>query len=201
MGPDEWDARYAGTDLVWGPGANRWVVEHTSDLPPGRAVDLACGEGRNALFLAERGWTVIGVDFSARAIEKARRLERTRPAHHRPVRWVHADVTGYRPAPVELVLVIYLHLPRIARRTVLEAACAALVPGGHLLVVGHNTRNIAEGVGGPQDPDILYTAADIDADLSQSGHEMVVDAAAEPRRDVAGAGRPAIDTVVLAHRS
>jgi SAM-dependent methyltransferase len=68
MGPDEWDARYAGTDLVWGPGANRWVVEYTSDLPPGRAVDLACGEGRNALFLAERGWTVIGVDFSARAI-------------------------------------------------------------------------------------------------------------------------------------
>lgn len=205
MGAADWDERYAGSDLVWGSGANRWVVEQVAGLAPGRAVDLACGEGRNAVYLAEGGWHVTGVDFSAVAIDKARRLARSRVADAGAraagsVTWVCADITSYRPEPVDLAMVIYAHLPRAARLAVLGAAAAALRPGGIVLVVGHNTRNVTEGTGGPQDPDILYTAADIAADLAGVDPELVVDVASEPLRPVAGSDRPAIDTVVRAHR-
>jgi SAM-dependent methyltransferase len=203
MSAAQWDERYAGSELIWGAGANRWVALHTATLNPGRAVDLACGEGRNAVYLAERGWHVVGVDFSAVAIEKARLLEQSRVdggAPHPPVRWVCADVTGYQPDPVDLALLIYLHLRPPTRQAVLMAAVTALAHGGTVLVVGHNTRNIAEGTGGPQDPGLLYTAADVVTDLAGIAPELVVDSATEPMREVPAAGRPAIDTVVLAHR-
>jgi SAM-dependent methyltransferase len=203
MAAAQWDERYAGSELIWGAGANRWVAQYTDSLAPGRAVDLACGEGRNAVYLAERGWQVVGVDFSAAAIDKARRLERSRAeagALQPPIRWVCADVTSYQPEPVDLALVVYLHLPAPARRAVLTATVAALAPGGTVLVIGHSTRNIAEGTGGPQDPGLLYTVADIVTDLAGIAPELVVDTASEPLRDVSGAPRPAIDTVVRAHR-
>jgi len=203
MAAGQWDERYAGSELIWGAGANRWVAQHTATLNPGRAVDLACGEGRNAVYLAERGWHVVGVDFSAVAIDKARQLEQSRAdggAAHPPVRWVCADVTDYHPDPIDLALLVYLHLRPPARQAVLTAAVAALAPGGTVLVVGHNTRNIAEGTGGPQDPGLLYTAADIVTDLAGIAPELVVDSATEPLREVPGADRPAIDTVVRAHR-
>lgn len=201
MGAAEWDARYAGSELVWGAGANRFVVEHTADWPPGRAVDLACGEGRNALYLAGRGWQVTGVDFSTVAVEKARRLEQAvADPGWAPVHWACADVTDYRPDPADLALLAYLHLPPESRRATLANAVGALAPGGRVLVIGHNTRNIAEGAGGPQDPEILYTAADIVTDLAAIDAALAVQAALEPLRAVPGAPRPAIDTVVLARR-
>jgi 2-polyprenyl-3-methyl-5-hydroxy-6-metoxy-1,4-benzoquinol methylase len=70
---EDWDRRYSQPDLLWSATPNRFLVREVAELPPGRALDLACGEGRNALWLAERGWTVTGVDYSAVAIEKARR--------------------------------------------------------------------------------------------------------------------------------
>jgi SAM-dependent methyltransferase len=203
--PADWDSRYAAADLVWGAGANRYVVEHTGDLPPGRAVDLACGEGRNAIHLARRGWRVRAVDFSPVAIDKARRLEATIgyddvPGETHPVEWITGDATDFRPDPADLALVVYLHLPPRQRRTVLRHACAALPGAGRILVVGHHIRNIAEGTGGPQNPDILYTAADIVGDLGVLAPDMRTEVAAEPLRQVVGAERPAIDTVVLARR-
>lgn len=227
MGAADWDARYAGTELVWGSGANRYVVQHTADLPPGRAVDLACGEGRNARYLAGRGWSVTGVDFSAVAIDKARRLEatvhgdpattrsqRTRqagvppdgdagpddPTDRRAVEWICADVIEYLPDPADLIMLIYLHLPSDARRTVLGNVSRALRPGGRLLMVGHHTRNITDGTGGPQDPEILYTPDDLVTDLSEVAADLVAETAAAPERDVPGAARPAIDTVLRARR-
>ena len=60
-----WDQRYSGPDLVWGAGPNRFVTGEVTALPAGRAIDLGTGEGRNAIWLAERGWQVTAVDFSA----------------------------------------------------------------------------------------------------------------------------------------
>jgi SAM-dependent methyltransferase len=71
---EQWDDRYRATELIWGTKPNRWVERELADLPPGSAVDLACGEGRNALWLAARGWQVSGVEFSAVALDKARAL-------------------------------------------------------------------------------------------------------------------------------
>src|SRR5579875_1878471 len=70
----EWDARYAGEELLWRAEPNQFLVEEVAELPPGRALDVACGEGRNAIWLAEHGWNATGVDFSEVALAKARRL-------------------------------------------------------------------------------------------------------------------------------
>ncbi|MEO7125494.1 MAG: class I SAM-dependent methyltransferase [Nakamurella sp.] len=189
--PAQWDDRYREPGLVWGGAPNRFVAEYLADVPAGRAVDLACGQGRNAIYLAERGWTVTGVDFSEVAVDRARELAPN-------VTWVCADIATFEPDPVDLAILIYSHLPTAQRRNVLRHAAAALRPGGRLFVVGHNTRNIAEGAGGPQNPDILYTPTDLIDDLGKVAPDLLVEVAAEPLRDVLGADRPAIDTVVLA---
>ena len=110
-----WDERYAGADLVWTAEANRFVVDEVADLPPGRAVDLAAGECRNAVWLAERGWEVDAVDFSAVGLAKGERLAE----HHGVAARVHpvvADLlTWSAPGHYDLVLVAYLHLPAPAR--------------------------------------------------------------------------------------
>ena len=77
---EAWNERYASHDLVWGIDPNRFVKEAFADRTPGRVLDLACGEGRNALWLASRGWTATGVDFSRVALARARDRIRTRPS-------------------------------------------------------------------------------------------------------------------------
>ena len=115
MDRNAWDERYAGDELVWSAQPNRFLVAEVETLPPGRALDLACGEGRNAVWLAERGWDVTGVDFSNVGLDKARRLAEARGVS---AQWEVADVTEYTPAPesFDLVIVMYLHLPEASRR-------------------------------------------------------------------------------------
>ncbi|OLB82676.1 MAG: methyltransferase [Actinobacteria bacterium 13_2_20CM_2_71_6] len=197
MDAAEWDQRYAGTELVWSAEPNRFVAAELADLPPGRALDLAAGEGRNAIWLAARGWRAVAVDFSAVAIDKGRRIAERAGIE---VDWGVADVLAYRPeaASFDAVLIAYLHIPPADFRTVLDRARTALAPGGVLLVIGHDLTNITDGVGGPQHPELLYTPEAITAHLDG----LHVDRAERARRPVAGdAGtKDAIDTVVRAHR-
>jgi SAM-dependent methyltransferase len=139
-------------------------VEEVEDLRPGRALDLGCGEGRNAVWLAQRGWRVTAVDFSEIALARARRLASSRSA---AVEWVVADLRAYEPpaGAFDLVLYLYVHLPAPARRLVLRRAAAALAPGGALLVLGHDLANLTAGHGGPSDPAVLYTPAEIVTEL------------------------------------
>jgi SAM-dependent methyltransferase len=164
MDRHDWDARYTGEELVWSAEPNRFLVAEVDGLPPGRALDVACGEGRNAIWLAEQGWTVTGVDFSPVALDKARRLAGARGV---AVDWELGDVTDYVPVPecFDLVIVMYLHLPEPSRRLVFSRAGAAVAPGGTLLVVGHDSTNPERGWGGPQDHDVLYGPDDVTADL------------------------------------
>jgi SAM-dependent methyltransferase len=191
-----WDERYRQAEQVWGSAPNRFVAEELADLAPGRALDLACGEGRNALWLAARGWRVTAVDFSPAALAKGRAAAETAGLE---LTWIAADLTGYAPEPgaYDLVLIAYLHLPEPAFRTVLDRAAAALAPGGTLLVVGHDATNPAHGTGGPQDPAILYTPETVTAALGA----LRVERAERVSRPVDGAARPAIDTLVIATRA
>lgn len=196
-----WDARYASRELVWGGEPNRWVVRETAGLPPGRALDLAAGEGRNALWLASEGWQATAVDFSGVALDRGRSLAAGRPAEEADrLSWVQADVCAYRPAPgaFDLVVIAYLHLPAVRRRAVHRRAAEALAPGGTLLVVGHDTTNLTGGVGGPQDPAILFTPADVLDDLTGSGLETV--RAERVHRPVGDSGAYAIDALVRLRR-
>jgi SAM-dependent methyltransferase len=195
MDASAWDDRYRHSELVWSAGPNQFVVERTSGLVPGRALDLACGEGRNALWLAEQGWQVEAADFSEVAIEKARRI-----AGHRgiPVSFSVADaVTGEGLTvfqPFDLVLVAYLQLPDPDLDAALAVAASMLAPGGRLLVIGHHLDNLDRGHGGPTDPAVLHDPARIadhlrsvrpQLDLVHSGEvERTVDTPDGPRRAV-----------------
>jgi SAM-dependent methyltransferase len=164
MRSEDWDQRYATTELVWGAGPNRFLVAEIGSLSPGRALDLGCGEGRNAIWLAERGWRVTGVDFSEIGLEKARRLAVDRGVE---VSWVRADLFDYEPdrGAFELVIVMYLQLLADQVSAIIKRASAALAPGGTLLVVGHDLLNLTEGYGGPQRAEVLFTPADIERNL------------------------------------
>lgn len=190
-----WDERYAAAELLWSAEPNRFLVEEVAGLTPGRALDLACGEGRNALWLASRGWRVVGVDFSAVAIERARRMAAARQLE---VEWVLADVRAWvPPAPgFDLIVVMYLHLPWREMSPVLERAAGWLSPGGTLLVVGHDITNLAGGYGGPRDPTVLYGPDDV---VGALGGLTVVKAGRVRRLVDAEEGqREAIDVLVRA---
>jgi len=198
MKRESWDQRYAASDLVWGAGPNRFVEAAFGDAAPrGRALDLACGEGRNAIWLAERGWDVTGVDWSHVAVERARKLAAERGAD---VRFVAHDVTAWAPeaGAYALVLVSYLQVPVSDRLEVWRHAALALAPGGELFGIAHAVRNLAEGFGGPQDAGVLWEPETVAAELRSLGLE--VDVAEHVTRPVEGEERPAIDTRIRAHR-
>jgi SAM-dependent methyltransferase len=194
----QWDDAYASRELVWTAEPNVFVVRELGGLPPGRALDLGAGEGRNAIWLAERGWQVTAVDFSAVALAKAAQLAAGRGVTG--ITWVDADLRGYQPPPesFDLVLLAYIHLPSAESSALLRAAATALAPGGTLLVIGHDRDNIAHGYGGPQEPAVLYQMAEVVAALPG----LTIQQAGQERRPVPTdeGERTAIDTLVLAQR-
>jgi SAM-dependent methyltransferase len=159
----DWDEKYAASELVWSREPNQFVAAELADLPPGTAVDIAAGEGRNAIWLASRGWTATAVDFSQVALDKGARLAADAGID---VTWVCADATYWQPdAPVDLVVVAYLQVPAPDRRRAVRGAVSMLSPGGTFLLVAHDSTNLTEGTGGPQDPSVLMTAEEVLADL------------------------------------
>lgn len=176
MDARDWDRRYADSELVWSSRPNQFVESELADLVPGRAMDVAAGEGRNAIWLAAQGWDVTAVDFSLVGLDKGRSLqarhERGRDLH---IDWVHADVLEYDPGDgaYDLALLAYLQLPAEQRRAAVRRSFLSLKDGGTLFVIAHDSTNIAEGTGGPQYPEVLYTAEDVLADLDGERFEVV----------------------------
>jgi SAM-dependent methyltransferase len=186
----DWDARYA-EQAQWSAGPNALVAALLGDLPPGRAVDLAAGEGRHSCWLAGLGWEVTAVDFSAVGLDRGRAA----PGGD-AVRWVVADVLSWTPpaADLDLVLVAYLHLPEADTVDLLTRAIGWLRPGGRLLVLGHDVANLTDGVGGPQDAGILHS---VDR-LARVAGLLAVD-----RLEQVSRGTPAgtaLDTLLLGRR-
>jgi SAM-dependent methyltransferase len=164
MEREDWDRKHGEAGPLFGVEPNRFLVAEVDGLEPGRALDLACGAGRNAVWLAEQGWAVTGADFSEVALANARRLAAERAVE---VEWVEADLREWEPArqAFDLVAVLYLQLPAEERQSVLARAAEAVAPGGTLLVVGHDLQNLNGGHGGPQDPRVLFTPDEIAAEL------------------------------------
>ena len=195
---ERWNRRWAGEERVHASTApTRFVVAEVADLPPGAALDLACGAGRNAVWLAEQGWRVTAVDFSGVALRMARSLEAERRV---AVEWVEADVLAWTPPPraYDLVCVLYLQLPAGERRTALARAATAVRPGGTLVVLGHDLLNLTDGWGGPTQADVLFTPDDVVAEIG----DLRIEKAERVRRavDDPGASREAIDALVRATR-
>jgi SAM-dependent methyltransferase len=196
----QWDERYSGTEFEWTTQPNQFVAAELAGLRPGQAIDLAAGEGRNTVWLAERGWRVTAVDFSRVGLEKGQKLSAARGIDPARVDWIVADLRDYEPGrgAYDLALIAYLQVGRQLRAAVLARAAAALRPGGTVFVVGHDLANLTEGVGGPQDPQVLYSPDAVSAELSG----LTVVRAERVHRTVDREGGPvtAVDTLVRAVR-
>ena len=165
MDRHQWNERYASQPILWNVDPSPFLSGEVGDRTPGRALDLGAGEGRTALWLAERGWRVTAVDFSDVALDRGRRRAEAAGVPG-AVEWVCADLVEFDPTGLtyDLVLMMFVHLRPPERRRLLQLSAATLAPGGLVLVAGYDSTN-PEGAGGPRDPDILFTPEGLAADL------------------------------------
>lgn len=201
MDRDGWNERYRTKELVWTATPNQFVVAELTELGPGRAIDVAAGEARNAVWLAEQGWTATAVDFSDVALTKAAELATARGV---TITTEVVDVvTEPLPGgPYDLVLVAYLQLPEPDRAAALAHCVAALGPGGTYLEVAHTAANLDGGYGGPQDPAVLATPEHVVAGLLAAEPALRIVKAEVVERLVAtpDGDRIALDHVIRAVR-
>jgi len=153
-----WDERYAKPGFLFGTDPARFLVDHQSWLKPGkRALAVADGEGRNSVYLAEKGMQVTAFDASDVAVEKARGLAM---AHEARVDYRHADIQDWdwEADPYDLVAAIFIQFAGpVQRAEIFEGLQTALKPGGILMLHGYTPKQLAFGTGGPPDAENVYT--------------------------------------------
>lgn len=133
-----WDDRYRESDRIWSGNPNTVLVREVADLEPGRALDLGCGEGADAVWLARRGWRVTATDLSRVALERAAYHAADAGVADR-IDWQWHDLGATFPeGEFDLVSAQFLHsMGDLPRERILRRAAVAVAPGGILLVVGH----------------------------------------------------------------
>ena len=157
MDARDWDERYRAVTEPWGVDPAGTVATRISDLRPGTAIDLACGDGRHARWMAGQGWSVTAVDYSSVALDLARASD-----GDKAVDWQVGDATEWQPEGlVDLVLISFLHLEVDHLAATLKRAGEWLTPGGRVLYLGHSIENFHRGVGGPPEPTILPGISDL----------------------------------------
>jgi SAM-dependent methyltransferase len=198
-----WDEVYASRPAAGAPRPNARLTETVAGLPPGEALDLGCGAGGDALWLAGQGWRVTATDISAVAVERLAALARAHGVADR-VTAVRYDLGAAFPrGEFDLVCAHYLHTPfDLDRAAVLRAAAHALRPDGRLLVVDHGSTAPWSW---NQDPGVRYPSpGEVAADIGLDAATWVVERADTPRRTATGPdGRTAevTDHVLLIRRT
>ncbi|MCJ1677409.1 methyltransferase domain-containing protein [Streptomyces sp. APSN-46.1] len=137
-GEEFWDSRYSESEQIWSGNANTVLVREVQDLAPGRALDLGCGEGADAVWLARQGWRVTGTDISGIALKRAAGHAADTGVADR-IEWQRHDLALSFPAgEFDLVCASFLHsMGDFPRERILRTAASAVAPGGVLLIVGH----------------------------------------------------------------
>lgn len=161
-----WDERYAGDDLVYGRAPNALVAGMAERFPAsGKALDIAAGEGRNALFLASLGLDVLAIDQSTVGMQKAKRLARERGL---TLRTQVTDLAEFDAAPAtfDVITSTFVHLPKALRQTVHQRLKSWLKPGGLFVLEAYGPDQIHRKTGGPDDPTLLAPLEDILAELA-----------------------------------
>jgi SAM-dependent methyltransferase len=190
-----WDERFR--EHGWPTEPDLLLVEQAGPLPPGRALDVGSGPGRNSLWLAGLGWSVTAVDASAVALDQAEaRAEQAGLA----LTTLLTDVRTWTPpvASYELVVLANLHFPAAELASLMQRLSDALVPGGHLFVVGHDLSNL--GRHGPSDPELLLTIDRVVAALPPEVEVERVDRVARPSDHVGDEGETDVAIVAWARR-
>ena len=198
-----WDERYGSAPALWSGHVNGVVRDEVATLRPGRALDVGCGEGGDALWLAEQGWDVLGVDVSRVALDRAAARARETGLSARTT-WEHRDLLTWSPpaAAYDLVTVAFVHLAGDQRRQVYASLANAVAPGGTFLVAAHHPDDVGV-VPRPPHPELFFTAEELTDDLHAGpGVWEVVTAEARPRPGHHPDGHPVTlhDTVLRARR-
>jgi len=194
-----WDERLAGDVFWYGTQPNDFLREHAAALPPrGRVLCLGEGEGRNAVFLAEQGFEVVGVDASAVGLAKAARLARERGV---AITTLQADLAQFPlgSAAWDGIVSIWCHLPPPLRARVHRDVVGALRPGGVFLLEAYAPAQLAYRTGGPKTADLLVTVAALRAELAGLEFEVALERVREIHEGERHNGRSAV-VQVLARR-
>ncbi|MYS86283.1 class I SAM-dependent methyltransferase [Embleya scabrispora] len=182
-----WDGVYAARPAATDPRPNDRLTETVASLPPGEVLDLGCGDGGDALWLARRGWHVTAVDVSAVAVERLADLARSRGLGDRVGARRHDLWESFPPGRFDLICAHYLHTPvESDRSTILRVAAYALRLGGRLLVVDHGSTAPWSW---NQDPGVRYpTPLEVAAEIDLDPAAWTVERADAPRRIATGPG-------------
>ena len=194
---DEWDERYSSADRLWTSEVNPALAREAADLAPGRALDVGSGEGADARWLADQGWTVVAVDISQVAVDRAAAMD-----SRETITWLQADLTVDDLSADEVGdgfdLVSLQYFPvDIERLDVVDKLVEALAPGGTLLVVSHDAESIRQH---GHDPDAYVQPKDV---VARFGEELDVEILAVVPRGRPAGGRTEqrhMDDVVLKAR-
>jgi SAM-dependent methyltransferase len=194
-----WDQRYAGTERVWSGQPNGALVTEVAGVEPGRALDVGCGEGADAVWLARRGWDATALDVSQVALARAARHAQDAGVQ---VHWLHAGLVQARlPANgFDLVSAQYPALLHTPDHDAERALLAAVAPGGMLLVVHHPHIDVEQAKAHGFDPADYVSPADVAALLGEDWHVEVNE---QRPRDVpvsGGGSSHTIDVVLRARR-
>ena len=199
-----WDARYGSTTQVWSGNPNQRLVEQVTGLTPGTALEVACGEGADAIWLAQQGWQVTATDVSPVVLERAARQAATLgPEIAERIAWKQADAATWEPTPgqFDLVTTHFLHVPSRLRGPLHRRLAAAVRPGGSLLIVAHHPLDLESRIPRMNLPDFFFTPEQVAATLAPEAWEIVV-AEAQPREATLPDGQQATvhDAVLHARR-
>jgi len=148
---DRWNDRYGSSPRVWSGAVNPVLAFESKNLLAGRALDVGSGEGADALWLAERGWQVLGLDISDVALDRARQEAQSRAQLAGSVEFRRVDLREWVPegGAFDLVVAFFVHVPPHERDLIFSRLAAAVAPGGTLLIVGHAVSDATSGVGRP----------------------------------------------------
>jgi hypothetical protein len=151
-----WDQKYSVDEYIYTTEVNRFVKEHLAELPPGKMIDLAGGEGRNTVYFAEKGWQAENVDLSEVGLAKCEKLAAERNVSD-SVFTTQASALDFESklAPVDLGVIAYMQIGHEDLAAGISRLVENIVPGGTFFGVWHALENLKDGFGGPQNPDVL----------------------------------------------
>jgi SAM-dependent methyltransferase len=174
MDANYWDAKYETEDYVYTKLVNRFVKEYCEPLTPGTAMDVAGGEGRNTVWLAQQGWRVENVDFSQKALAKCVAFAEEEGVSGF-VDTNYASALEFEPneTPVDLAVIAYLQIPQHDLEKAIKRVASHVKPGGHLMGVWHSRDNLEHSFGGPRDPEVLPNPELLTKYLDGEGFEIL----------------------------
>ena len=176
---DFWNEKYANTDYAYGTEPNEFLASAVAKLKRSETLSLAEGEGRNAVWLAQQGFTVSSIEQSEKGVAKTLRLALQRGVIVMAERG-ELETFNIQPNSWDLVVSIYAHTPQELRRKLHRQVVAGLKPGGVFILEAYTPAQIPNNTGGPKDASLMPTAELLRSEL----HGLVFDHLEEIERDV-----------------